>query len=113
MSTNQEELINRLMELADDMISKAYVVTNGLRVSTIVLDQKIAEFICKKLRSEYNSDRWVFLTIPQAIEYAFSCGRECAFEELRLAQSKAEQPVDDSAKGEVNGKDQEFRESNL
>lgn len=116
MNTIQEKLINRLLELCDSIIGDAYVVTDGLRVSAIVLDKKIAEFLCKEMRKKYNTDAWVYLSIPESVEYAFSCGRECAFEEIsqvKKADKKVEQPVDVSTLGEENGEDKELRESNV
>lgn len=114
MDDAHTNLLEKVMDLCDSVISKAYVVTDGQRVSSIVLDAKIAEFLCKEMRKKYNSDVWIFTSIPEAIQYAFGCGRSCAFEELRSIQTKkAEQPVDDSVKGEVNGKDSELRSSDV
>jgi hypothetical protein len=113
MESKQQELIEKLLEVCDSFISQAYVVTNGLNVSAIVLDKKIAEFLCKSMRKQYNTDSWVYLSIPQAIEYAFSSGREFAFEQLRDAQKKVEQPVDVSTLGEENGKTEELRKSDV
>ena len=112
MDSKQQELINKLLEVCDSFVSQAYVITDGLKVSAIVLDKKIAEFLCKELRKRYNTDAWVYLPIPSAIEYAFSCGREYAFEELRQVQ-KADKPVDCSATGEKNAEDSEFRASDV
>lgn len=112
MESKQQELIDKLLELCDSFVSQAYVITDGLKVSAIVLDKKIAEFLCKQMRKQYNTDAWVYLAIPQAIEYAFSCGREYAFEELRQAQ-KADKPVDCSATGEKNAEDSELRTSDV
>ena len=111
MDSRQQELIDKLLEVCDSYVSQAYVITDGLKVSAIVLDKKIAEFLCKEMRKQYNTDAWVYLPIPQAVEYAFSCGREYAFEEIRQAQ-RAEQPVDVSAIGEENG-NQELRQGDV
>jgi len=114
MENKQQQLFDKLLELCDSMVSEAYVVTNGLKVSSIVLDKKIAEFLCREMRKQYNSDTWVYLSIPQAIEYAFSCGREYAMDEIKKFQEKKiEQPVDASVRGDESGENSEFRKSNV
>lgn len=114
MESRHQELIDKLLEICDSFIAQSYVVTDGYKTSAIVLDKKIAEFLCKQMRKQYNTDQWVYLSIPQAIEYSFSRGREHAFEELRrMQEKKVEQPVDVSTLGDNDEKDPELWESDV
>lgn len=79
MNEKQEKILSSLLEICDDLVSGAFVVTDGYMVSAIVLDEGVAKYLCKEMRKQYNNDKWVYLSIPMAIEYAYSIGRESGY----------------------------------
>lgn len=105
MVLKYEDLMGKLMEICEEIVSESIAVTDGYRTSAIVLDKKIADFLCKEMKKKYNSDQWKSLTIPNAIEYAFLCGRESILLEQEQIK-QIDQPVDVSIiQGEVGGKE--------
>lgn len=102
MSDLQDKLMSGIMNLLDTAIKDSYIVTDGLKVATIVLDKKIAEYFCKEMRRKHNTERWIYLSVPQAIEYAFACGREYAINEMN----------NNGMEG-GNGEDSELRSSDV
>jgi hypothetical protein len=106
MLEKQEKLLESLISLCDDIVSDAYVITDGYQVSAIVIDKKIADFLCRQMRKKFGNDKWVYLSIPQSIEYAFSCGRELGRDEFK----ESAQPVDGAEKERIDyGEDTELR----
>jgi hypothetical protein len=71
-----EELMEKFVEICDSLVSTAFVVTDGIRVSAIVLDEKVALFLAREMIKKYNDRHWTYLQIPDALEYAFSRGVE-------------------------------------
>jgi hypothetical protein len=90
MTPQYEELIKKLMLVCESIVSEAYVVSDGIRTSAIVLDKTVAEFLCREMRKKYQTDSWDIFSIPQAIENAFNCGRESAMKEIESLKRKEE-----------------------
>jgi hypothetical protein len=76
-----KSLLESFIELCDSIVEDSYVVTNGIRVAGIVLDEKLAKHILRKTVTAYKPEEielakkeWVVCSIPKALEYAFTRG---------------------------------------
>jgi len=94
---NTEKLLNVFTELCEDMINEAFMVTDGRRVVTTVLDYDLAVKLAK-MANESSSTRFYVLNIPTAINFAFECGYQIATNERN---------------GDNDDKDPELRERDL
>lgn len=81
MDPKLQTLLDSFIELCDSIVEDSYVVTNGLGVAGIVLDEKLAKHILRKTVAAYKPEErdiakreWVVCSIPKAIEYSFKKG---------------------------------------
>lgn len=91
------KLLESFLQLCDTMVEKSYVVTNGLNVAGVVLQKKLAEHICFKMRNSYrngeedSAEKWIICSIPQALRYSFERGYEEAFRQIMQQQKMSGQ----------------------
>lgn len=88
LDKNLKSILESFIDVCDAVVERAYVVTNGLRIAGIVLQEDLAHHICKKMILTYKETEreqakkeWVVCSIPNAMKYAFERGfRQCQTE---------------------------------
>jgi len=96
LDKNLQQILQSFMDVCDSVVERAYVVTNGIRIAGIVLQEDLAHHICKKVIATYQeeeqkkvSNEWVVCDIPHALQYAFERG-------YNSGMMKAEQEISKS-----------------
>jgi len=89
---NIDEFKNLIFQNISDILPEVYVITNGVDVADIVLEENIAKHMCSRMNSS-TDETWIYGNVDSAIKYAFRAGYET---------------------GRANyGKDSELRSSNV
>ena len=101
MDSPTEKLLKTFTELCEELISKAYVVTDGRAVMTTVIDHDLAIHLCKLVGRKTESNKWKVATIANAVEMAYRTGYETAVENLKKPD------------GDIDEKDSELRECDI
>jgi len=108
MTNKTNILLKTFTELCEELISEAWVVTDGQKVIDTVLDHGLAVHLCKlMLRKEPNSS-WYVATIPNAIALAWKTG----YIEGRKDYGLDEETIIDEH-GDVDGENSELRERDI
>ena len=89
---NIEEFKEKIFQNISDILPEVFMITNGVDVADIVLEENIAKHICSRMNSN-TDETWIYGNVDSAIKYAFRVGYE-------TGRSN-------------NGKDSELRSSNL
>ena len=93
LDDNLKEMLEGFVELCEQVVGKAKVVTNGTDVAGIVLDENLAKHICRKTvqiseDKERASKEWVVCSISDAMKYSYRVGWDHAFNEIMESQRK-------------------------
>lgn len=101
-----KELYELFLEVFDRMIERCYIITDGITVSTVVMDKKVGAVLAKKMKNQLGRE-WGCFSVPDAIKYAFQIGHDSALMELykRSQQGKETDAAD--------GKTEELRDSDV
>jgi len=101
MMTTTEKLLKGFTELCEELVSEAYVVTNGRAVMSTVLDHELAVHLCKLSNRKLGTNDWKVAKIQDALELAYRTGYIAAVEEHK------------NIDGEQDEKDSELRECSI
>lgn len=98
MSLNTETLLKSFVEICEDLVSDAYVITDGMNVLTAVLDYDVAIKLCKFTIDKTGNDKWKVASIPNAILMAYRAGHKQAVYNMKSTKE-----------GDKNAEDSELR----
>jgi len=91
-----EKLLKSFIDLCDTVVENAFVVTNGVCIAGIVLQESLAHHICKKTIDTYKDQdeartEWVVCKIPEAMRYAFERGFRVAIQQVSMQRTSREE----------------------
>lgn len=108
-----ETLLESFMQLCDSVVENAFVVTDGMEIAGIVLQESLAKHICRKIVNTYKiEDRkraekeWVVCSFPSAMKYAFERGQRVGID-VALKKICEEAPNGKLAQTKENDNDRE------
>ena len=86
MESTTEKLMKGFTELCEELVSNAYVVTDGRAVMSTVLDHALAVHLCQLAGRKFESKSWRVVKIDDAIELAYRTGYNEASKENDIEQ---------------------------
>jgi hypothetical protein len=96
-----DHLYELFLEICDQMIEEAFLVTDGVTVSSVVMDKRVGHLLSKKMKKAYGNE-WGVYTIPEAIKYAHEVGYETALMEM---YKRSRQQVPPETESGIEGDD--------
>jgi len=79
LDPKMENLLKSFVQLCDTMVEEAFVITNGLEIAGIVLQEELAQHICRKVINTYKdpkqaAEEWTVCNFANAMKYSFERG---------------------------------------
>ena len=105
MNSTTEKLLKGFTELCEELVSNAYIVTDGRSVVDTVLDYDLAVHLCKLSQRKYEGSDFVVIKIEDALEFAYRKGFQEAIHECGVREKERLEKTD--------GEDSELRERDL
>jgi len=116
MNKSSEKLFMGFLELCEELVSEAWVVTDGRAVMTAVLDHEVAIKICQLAIRKTDSDKWKVAKLADSIEMAYRCGYEHALNDINnndTGEEASEDGLAPETDGENDGEDSELRDGDI
>jgi len=115
MSSTSEKLFKGFIELCEELVHDAYVITDGHAVLTATLDHDVAIKLCKLTIRQTGNKNWRVTSLSETTEFAYRTGYDAACQDLQEQISDEEVSSDKlaSENGENNEKDLQLRKCEI
>lgn len=104
MESTSDKLFKGFVELCEELVTEAYLITDGRQVLTAVLDHSVATKLCKTMIKRTGDPNWKVTKIADGVELAWRNGylQGCREMEMKI-----------NANGDANEEDSELRDGGL